>query len=269
MTFQVQALPPHPWPLTVAGLTCYITESATDIGPEAPLDRPGFSAIRLAPGDNYRDEKDPRHVFEILKGVFTAASIAITELQYWGNLVVVVLEDPLTDMNTVPRSVGRCRCFYLYEHEMHRPRTLHLFCTGRVQADHTQYEVLRPGTMPSSGRSPRTSHTDTALVKLDELFENTMIPDTSQIPVDSNNFTGHTGIRVMASIRMRSGDPNQPWVQCRWDYMGQRARHRMADGVCGSTGAVLDESGQTGGSRRPRGHLQYARQRRGISSTSV
>lgn len=326
VTFQVHPLPPRPWPLMVAGLACYITESATDIGPEAPLDRPGFSAITLAPDDDYRDEEDPRPIFELLKGFFAAENISITELQYWNNLVVIVLEDPETDMNLVPRSVGRCRCFYLHENEMHRPRDLQASrCKDPlVQADNTQYEVLRPGIMLSSGRSPvatdfellmssgilvedalgnrfmtvashgfpngtavyhpnasgkrigevimEITHTDVALVKLDdgieflnEPFENSIMPETpvklkdfavvgdarpgDYVFLDSP-FTGYMeGIRgVVSNIRVPSDDPHEPnelWVQCRWDYMGQGSYHYMADGVCGS--AIWYESGQVGG----------------------
>lgn len=325
VAFQVHPLPPRPWPLMVAGLACYITESARDFGPEAPLDRPSFSRIRLAPDNSYRYERDPRHIFDHLKTFFVTANISITELQYWNNLVVIVLEDPDTNMNLVPRSVGRCGCFYLHENEMHRPRTFQAFRSKDplVQADDTQYEALRPGIMLSSGRSPETNielltssgilvedaignkfmtvashgfpngttvyhpnacgrrigeiimeitHTDVALVKLDhgieflnEPFQNSIIPDSpirlkgfavkgdagpgDYVFLDSP-FTGYMeGIRgVIADIRVPSDGPHEPeqsWVQCRWDYMGQGSYHHMADGVCGS--AIWYESGQVAG----------------------
>lgn len=90
---------------------------------------------------------------------FDSIAIAITEIQYWGNLLIVVLEHENTDLTRAPKSIGRCRCIYLFKTEMGRPHTDDLSARRASKPmegdiDNTEYTTLRPGVMLGSGSTP-------------------------------------------------------------------------------------------------------------------
>lgn len=156
LCFCVKALPPKPWPRTVAGVPAYLTTDRNDDGPIPPIKRTSQSLIKLAKDIDCRDDNTKiDQVFNILKAYFTQLRVSITQLQYWENFVVVVLEDRSTDMTKVPRAAARCPCYYLFDDELGRPENLSAKRikepTGDV-VDDSLYETLRPGVMLSSGR---------------------------------------------------------------------------------------------------------------------
>jgi hypothetical protein len=158
LVFCLKVLPPEPWPLTVAGVPSYFTTDRNDDGPTPPIKRSSKSNIRISP------EIDGRHVgegvddvFALVREFFIKARISITEMQYWNNFLVIVLEDRVTTLDKVPRAIARCPCYYLFEDEMGRPRD---FPAHRIKeptrdiADNGGYDILRPGVMLSSGKHP-------------------------------------------------------------------------------------------------------------------
>ncbi|OJJ42911.1 hypothetical protein ASPZODRAFT_161911 [Penicilliopsis zonata CBS 506.65] len=156
LIFQLLALPPRPWPQKIAGAPCYLTDVEFDWGPVAPLDRRSMSRIFLEDNEDYRDDSSKANtLFDHLISWFEEAEISITELMYWDNQVVIVLEDERTDLTKVPKSIACCLCYYLLESEMHRPR--HVSALRRVDIpveggiDDSAYCPLRPGVMLGSG----------------------------------------------------------------------------------------------------------------------
>lgn len=159
LVFLFEVLPPKPWPVIIAGVQPYFTVDPNDNGPlAAPIKRSSRSLCRIynelnarGLGGNQIDE-----AFDMLKKFFLDADISITELQYWGNFFIIVLENESTDLTIVPCAFGQVRCFYLYETEMGRP-TRDNYTTRREQdptvnvVDNTLYDHLRPGIMLSSG----------------------------------------------------------------------------------------------------------------------
>jgi len=142
----------------VVGVPSYFTTDPDDDGPSPPIKRSSKSNIRISrdfDGRNLEEKVDD--VFELIVEFFTKANIPITEMQYWNNFLVIVLEDRETNLNNVPRSVACCPCYYLFEDEMGRPRD---FPARRINeptrdvVDNGQYGILRPGIMLSSGRHP-------------------------------------------------------------------------------------------------------------------
>lgn len=156
LMYQLLSLPPHPWPQRIAGVPCYLTTMPGDLGPLPPIDRPGGSRIRLDHDHDLGDDRTrARQVFDLIKSFFTEIRTSITELQYWDRVVVIVLEHDGVDLSTVPKSVSRLPCYYVFESEMHRPRNLAAFRSLDPSSDGPDsgsYEVLRPGVMLGSGR---------------------------------------------------------------------------------------------------------------------
>ncbi|KAF3491450.1 uncharacterized protein GIQ15_00967 [Arthroderma uncinatum] len=141
--------------------TSYLTSTflrtpGRDLGPCAPIHRSSFSHIYISKEHDYRnDETKAELVFEATKSHFAGGPISITEIQYWGNFIIVVLEDRAVDISELPRSITRCKCFYLYEDEMARPlrqSALRLTEPAPGTFDDGEYKTLRPGIMVSSGR---------------------------------------------------------------------------------------------------------------------
>lgn len=99
--------------------------------------------------------------FELVFVFFSKSEISITEVQYWNNFFVIVLENEDTDLAEVPSAIGRCNCFYLFEKEMGRPY-LDEFPARQVcdpsgdVFDNAEYDILRPGVMLSSGKHHTT-----------------------------------------------------------------------------------------------------------------
>ncbi|DAA78211.1 TPA_exp: Uncharacterized protein A8136_4187 [Trichophyton benhamiae CBS 112371] len=318
LIFHLASLPPKPWPKRIAGLPCYFTTTEGDLGPSPPIYRPNFTHIRLLPDLNFSDDESrAEELFQLTKTHFINILVAITEIQYWGRFIVIVLESRHTDMSHLPQSIARCNCFYLYDDEMGRPlnhSALRHLDPARGYPDNSKYDTLRPGVMLSSGKHPtegwelltssgvevhdrngyrymtctahrfphngrvfhpnaggqeigtlleEITHTDIGLVQLDkqisftnEMFQNTVVPgppiQLQRFNADEESrgkaeddiyinspFTGYIeGMQgVLSTCRIPADDPHepeQPWIQTRWDYMGQDSSHNLEDGMCGS-----------------------------------
>jgi hypothetical protein len=160
LVFWVESLPPKPWPLTIAGIPPYFTTDSNDDGPVAHFKRTNFSPIHVSHDTDARDlpSQNLDNCFEIVRLHFDAINVPITEIQYWGNFFVIVLEHDNIDLTTVPTSIAKCRCCYLFEREMGRPNIGEL-SARRVREptengpDNNEYNTLRPGVMLGSGRT--------------------------------------------------------------------------------------------------------------------
>jgi hypothetical protein len=88
--------------------------------------------------------------FDVIRDHFNTINTPVTEIQYWENAVVIVLEHNNTDLTTVPSSIAKCRCFYLFEEEMKRPGR-GAREPSKDTVDNTPDERLRPGIMLGAG----------------------------------------------------------------------------------------------------------------------
>ena len=158
LIFCVETLPPKPWPQTVAGMPPYFTTEQMDVGPICSTWRFSRSRIRFfAELDGGYLTEDVYAILDLAKAFFDQEGIAITELQYWDNCLVIILEHKDADLAQIPRSIAQCPCFYLFEEEMSRPKNLH--ARGNKEPlpnefDNSRYDVLRAGVMLSSAKSP-------------------------------------------------------------------------------------------------------------------
>ena len=132
ITVRELILIPKPWPQTVAGVQLYLTTDHADHGPIASMmDRPGRSRIEVSPEVKGRDvEEHVEDLFTLVRTWFNDARIPITEVQYWDNFFVIVLEDKTIDMTQVPKRMARCACYYLFEEDMCRAKEFPALRTG-------------------------------------------------------------------------------------------------------------------------------------------
>ncbi|KAK2795006.1 hypothetical protein FQN52_006885 [Onygenales sp. PD_12] len=155
LRFYMNKLPSKPWPRTIAGVPAYFTSDPTNEGPIAPIKRASSSRTRLSDDIDCRyDPTKRRQLFELIQKHFLKVKIGIYEIQYWSNFVVIVLDSDDTDMTAVPRAVASCPCYYLFKSEMGRRRDAPVLATNESHGDiydDSQYAVLRPGIMLSSG----------------------------------------------------------------------------------------------------------------------
>ncbi|OJJ48730.1 hypothetical protein ASPZODRAFT_93739 [Penicilliopsis zonata CBS 506.65] len=179
LIFWLDRLPPKPWPITIAGVQPYLTLDPNDEGPTPPIKRPSRSIFRVSP-ELDGSEANADRVFEVARDFFLDAEIHITEIQYWGGFLVIVLEEKDTNLKKVPSSVAKCRCFYVYEQEMDRQlparsAAKRVCDSGFGIIDNTKYDVLRPGVILSSVSSENEVSTETEhLTSSGVLVENEM-----------------------------------------------------------------------------------------------
>ncbi|KUM56782.1 hypothetical protein ACN42_g10418 [Penicillium freii] len=173
LVFVLGSLPPKPWPLTVAGVQPYFTTDPNDEGPMPSMKRMSKSRLLVD------DEIDVTHLppsqvdnaFKLVFDFFAKTQISITQVQYWGNFFMIVLENEQTDLTAVPRSIGCCACFYLFDKEVRRPTQDQLTARRLTEptadvVDNSRYDILRPGVMLSSGPTkPEYLTTSGALVE--------------------------------------------------------------------------------------------------------
>ncbi|KAK2796240.1 hypothetical protein FQN50_009630 [Emmonsiellopsis sp. PD_5] len=160
LLFCLKSLPVSPRPRTVAGVQAYFTTDPSDEGPFPPLQRRGAPPIKIHKDVDYRKSVGSLDLlFDIIADHFNTANIPITEMQYWDNFVVIVLEHRETDLTDVPSEIARCSCYYLFEDEMDRPPELPARRlkepTKDTIVDDSKYETLRPGIMLSCGKHPK------------------------------------------------------------------------------------------------------------------
>lgn len=161
LVYHLDQLPPKPWPKKIAGLPCYLTTDPNDLGPMIPKWYFSRSRIDVAAALDLRDnEAAANTVFDLVREFFDKAEISITEIQYWDNYIIIILEDELEKdeaLQAAPRTVARCTCFYLFESMMARPDKLparRIREASLTTIDDNRYETLRPGVMLSSGQHP-------------------------------------------------------------------------------------------------------------------
>lgn len=96
LDFHLDQLPAKPWPKKIAGVPCYLTTDPTDPGPTIPLRFRSHSRIEVADNLDLRDnETSTDFVFDLVCDFFAETNISITEIQFWGHIVIIVLEDEL------------------------------------------------------------------------------------------------------------------------------------------------------------------------------
>ncbi|WEW61233.1 hypothetical protein PRK78_006723 [Emydomyces testavorans] len=207
LIFWVEELPSKPWPLTVAGLPCYITTDRDDDGPLPSIERPAKSNIRLFQDLDYRNlEGYPEKVFRLIQDFFLEGSISITEIQYWNSFVIIVLEHRDADLTCVPHTVAHCPCYYLYEDEIGRPASFparHTKQPMKDVVDDGEYHTLRPGVMLSSGSpSPEDIEllTTSGALILDQLGYKYMTVTSHGFPFGDKVFHPVAGGREIGTV---------------------------------------------------------------------
>lgn len=161
LVYHLAQLPEKPWPKKIAGIPCYFTADPNDQGPIIPIRYRSRSTIAVSPNLDLRDnEACIGLVFDLVRDFFLKTDISITEIQYWGRVIIIVLENEVEKdkiLQAVPRSVARCKCFYLFESMMARPckpSARRIKQASSTEIDNSWYDILRPGIMLSSGKHP-------------------------------------------------------------------------------------------------------------------
>lgn len=153
---QQSALPPKPWPLTVAGLPLYFQQQMG----ENPMPKAlpvHWKNGSIAEDLNGRDMEDWVPLFHIIKNHFRDIGVSITEVMYFSHCVDIVLEHRDTDYTQLPRLAAKILCYYMFEDEMGRPSTPHarrLLDPAPGNPDISQYDTLQPGMRISSTYLP-------------------------------------------------------------------------------------------------------------------
>ncbi|CAG8082757.1 unnamed protein product [Penicillium salamii] len=166
LTLLFDTLPPKPWPVTIAGVQPYFTTDPQFYDSIPLTNYLRRSLLRISPETNIRYLSFDRidEAFSLVFQFFAQSDISITEVQYWNNFFIIVLEKEDTIIDNAPSNIGHCHCFYQFEKDMERPnmeilplsqireRTKSLSTIGNV-FDTSEYDELRPGVMLSSGNS--------------------------------------------------------------------------------------------------------------------
>jgi hypothetical protein len=161
LVYHFDQLPAKPWPKKIAGVPCFLTADPNDQGPIIPIRYRSRSKITVSENLDLRDnEAAVGLVFDLVRDFFAKTDISVTEIQFWGHIIIIVLENEDNKDETlgaVPRSVAQCNCFYLFESMMARPSklsALRLKAASVTQTDDSRYDTMRPGVMLSSGKHP-------------------------------------------------------------------------------------------------------------------
>ncbi|CAG7949342.1 unnamed protein product [Penicillium nalgiovense] len=178
-------LPPKPWPRTIAGVQPYFTTDPNDDGPMPSMKRMSKSRLFVdAEADvTHLPPSQVDEAFKLVFNFFTKTEISITQRT--------------RTFTTVPRSIGSCNCFYLFDKEVRRPTRDQLPArrliepTGDV-VDNSKYDILRPGVMLSSGTlsttGPEYLTTSGALVEDSNSGERYMTVDSHGFPYGDRVF---------------------------------------------------------------------------------
>ncbi|KAJ6188110.1 hypothetical protein N7519_003018 [Penicillium mononematosum] len=130
-----------------------------------PIRHHSPSRIHVSPTINLRDNEAAANlIFDLVRDFFTKANIPITEIQFRGHLIIIILEtepDNLEVLWALPKSIANCNCFYLFESEIERPVKLSAqppkqitpAATDKTAIDDTQNPTLRPGLVLSSTKT--------------------------------------------------------------------------------------------------------------------
>ncbi|KAI5456426.1 hypothetical protein BGZ63DRAFT_429079 [Mariannaea sp. PMI_226] len=154
----VSEKPSKPWPKTVAGLPLYLVPGPGPDYDPIPMGLPVNPRNGRIAGDiDGRDMEVWTPLFEAIRDHFLDLQISITQVMYWGNSVLIILEHRDTDMAKLPWRAAGIPCRYLHDDEMGRPR----LPQSRRQSDPTpgnpdqnQYHTLQPGVRVTSNFFP-------------------------------------------------------------------------------------------------------------------
>ncbi|KAI2720819.1 hypothetical protein CBS147332_4059 [Penicillium roqueforti] len=216
LIFRVEVLPPKPWPKRIAGVPCYLTDNPNDKGPAIPFRYRTRSNIQISQDLDLRNKNDSLNLIsDLVRQFFEQARISITEIQVWGHIVVIVLEDRIDHdenamdkiLRSVPRSVARCTFLYLSEHHMDRPRTLpaqRLQTASPSRSDGSQYDILRPGVMVSSGINLKgeSMRSSSGVLVKNNLGQKFMTVAAHGFPADATVYHPHAGGRTIGRLIM-------------------------------------------------------------------
>lgn len=157
LVLQFSTLPPKPWPHTVAGVPAYFMLASR------PRKSPRAQGVGVPPNNavyvrhmDFRAVADWRQLFAWIEAIFARLGVPITEVMYWEDHVVIVLESCNADLSALPRAVANVECRYLCEQEMRRPphpTTYRDEDETPGSPDEARYATLRPGVRISSPRS--------------------------------------------------------------------------------------------------------------------
>jgi hypothetical protein len=157
LTYWFKVLPPKPWPKTIAQVPCYFTLDFNDHGFVPPLIPAYWKNPRIGQDIDGRDPSNWESLFHIIKDHFKEIKIPITEVQYWGSFVIIILESRNADVTILPNRAANIRCNYLYEDQMGRPQVpqaRRMLEPMPGNPDESQYDVLRPGLRLASDYDP-------------------------------------------------------------------------------------------------------------------
>lgn len=151
-------MPPKPWPVTVAGLPpVFVPKMGPQFTPR-PMGFPVRGRNPTIAGDvSGLDMQDWTALFEEVKGYLASVEIGITEVMYWRNYFIIVLEDRNIDLAKLPYEAGSISCTYLYGDEMGRralPQARRPTDPTPGNPDDSEYEVLQPRLRLASPYSP-------------------------------------------------------------------------------------------------------------------
>ncbi|KFY03647.1 hypothetical protein O988_01321 [Pseudogymnoascus sp. VKM F-3808] len=215
--------PPKPWPKSIAGLPSYF---APQIGPQHTPVLFGWHLGRgsgaIARSLNGRDMADWEPLFIIVKNHFKVMGVSVTEIMYWGNYLVVILEHRRTaDISKLPWKAGNIAVTYFYEDEVGRPSTPQSRCEAGPRPGN---QVDLKSLTPAKRRRTR-----------DFVFLGSSDRDSIE-----GSFMGTSFQRVIAD----EGSSEQQWVFAIWLYMGQDSADALPSRIYGnaiftSTGYVL------------------------------
>ncbi|KAB5578458.1 hypothetical protein GE09DRAFT_1261585 [Coniochaeta sp. 2T2.1] len=160
-----EALPPKPWPKTVAGLIpwfyCDSQEDANSLA--IPFGIAAKSKRRIGGGlDGHAtwegDATDWEGICGAVQKDFREQSVAITEIIYLWGFVAIVLLNRDVDLTKLPYRVGRIGCRYLFEDELGRsappPARRMTDPAPGERPDNGNHATLQPGLRITSGYIP-------------------------------------------------------------------------------------------------------------------
>ncbi|KFX98236.1 hypothetical protein V490_02386 [Pseudogymnoascus sp. VKM F-3557] len=157
-------------------------------------------------------------LFIIVKNPFKLIGVSVTEIMYWGNYLVVILEHRrAADTAKLPWKAGNIAVTYCYEDEMERPSTPQSRCEVGPIPGKLDLKTLTPVKGRRTGDFVFLNSSDTDFIE--------------------GSFMGASFQRVLAD----EGSSEQQWIFTIWLYMGQDSARTFPPQVYGSAIYTADE----------------------------
>ncbi|KAI9036869.1 reverse transcriptase family protein [Aspergillus affinis] len=123
------------------GVQPYFTTDLNDDGPIPPIKRASKIVRRIFVEENLTNVLPAKidAAFELVINYFSSSNISVTEIQYWNNFFIIVLDNEDVNMAEVPSAIGRSQ---------------RICDPTEGVVDNSKYEILRPGVMLSSDKHP-------------------------------------------------------------------------------------------------------------------